>query len=153
MGYSFREVNMKRLQVLMSDERLDELDALVKLTGLKTRTELINYSLTLFEWSVKERLGGRIIASVDEQNERYKEVELPGISLPQSLSNQVLQALRKLVDARDLGKLGSGQNADENWLQALLESGAKAAEPVQQKSRKTDRATALSARRKVNAEK
>jgi hypothetical protein len=106
---------MKRLQVLMSDERLDELDALVKLTGLKTRTELINYSLTLFEWSIKERLRGRIIASVDEQNERYKEVELPGISLPQSLSNQVLQALGKLIDAEAIGKMSSDQVADENW--------------------------------------
>jgi hypothetical protein len=105
---------MKRLQVLMSDERLDELDALVKLTGLKTRTELINYSLTLFEWSIKERLGGRIIASVDEQNERYKEVELPGISLPQSLSSQALQVLGKLIDSGDLGKINSGQNADDN---------------------------------------
>jgi hypothetical protein len=144
---------MKRLQVLMSDERLDELDTLVKLTGLKTRTELINYSLTLFEWSVKERLGGRIIASVDEQNERYKEVELPGMSLPQSLSSQVLQVLGKLIDSGDLGKLDTGQKTDENWLRALLETGVKAVEPVQPKSRKTNRATALSARRKVNAEK
>jgi hypothetical protein len=144
---------MKRLQVLMSDERLDELDALVKLTGLKTRTELINYSLTLFEWSVKERLGGRIIASVDEQNERYKEVELPGISLPQSLSIQVLQALGKLIDSGDLGKKTSGQKVDENWLRALFESGSKAAEPDHRKSRRTARAVALSARRKVNAEK
>ncbi len=144
---------MKRLQVLMSDKRLDELDTLVKLTGLKTRTELINYSLTLFEWSIKERLGGRIIASVDEQNERFKEVELPGISLPQSLSSQVVQALGKLIDAEALGKTSSDQNSDENWLQALLQSEAKAAEPDRPKSRKTDRAVALSARRKVNAEK
>jgi hypothetical protein len=144
---------MKRLQVLMSEERLDELDALVKLTGLKTRTELINYSLTLFEWSVKERLGGRIIASVDEQNERYKEVELPGISLPQSLSSQVLQALGKLIDSGDLGKISSGQAANENWLRALLESGAKPAERDQPRSRRTTRSVALSARRKVNAEK
>jgi hypothetical protein len=144
---------MKRLQVLMSDERLAELDALVKLTGLKTRTELINYSLTLFEWSIKERLGGRIIASVDEQNERYKEVELPGISLPQSLSSQVVRSLGKLIDAEALGKTGSNQNSVEDWLQALLQSEAKATEPTRPKSRKTDRAAALSARRRVNAEK
>jgi hypothetical protein len=143
---------MKRLQVLMSDERLDELDALVKLTGLKTRTELINYSLTLFEWSVKERLAGRIIASVDEQNERYKEVELPGISLPQSLSSQVLQILGKLVDSGAIDKISSDGKADENWLRALLELGAKGVEADQPKSRKAEGAVVLKARRKVDVE-
>jgi hypothetical protein len=144
---------MKRLQVLMSDERLDELDTLVKLTGLKTRTELVNYSLTLFEWSIKERLGGRIIASVDEQNERYKEVELPGISLPQSISSQALQILGKLMDAEALGKLSSDQKADENWLRALLDLGANGAVADQPKSQKAKEPVALTAKRKVNAEK
>ena len=67
----------QRLQFLVPAARVKELDDLIKRTGLTTRTELINNALTLFEWAVRERESGRIIASVDEQAQKYKEVELP----------------------------------------------------------------------------
>jgi hypothetical protein len=69
---------MKRLQFLVPDERAREIDDLVKRTGLPNRTDLLNNALTLLEWAVRERENGRIIGSIDEQAERYKEVELPG---------------------------------------------------------------------------
>ena len=69
---------MKRLQFELSDTRVAELDTLAERTGLKTRVYLINAALTLFEWAVREREAGRIIASVDEKRDRYKEIEMPG---------------------------------------------------------------------------
>jgi hypothetical protein len=70
---------MKRLQFLMEDQLVKQLDALVEETGLKTRTQLLNSALTLFEWAVRERKNGRVIASVDEIANKYKEIDLPGL--------------------------------------------------------------------------
>ncbi len=79
---------MKRLQILMSEERLQELDELVGQSGLKTRTDLVNSALTLFEWAFKERLAGRSIGSLDEEKDRFKEIDLPG--LPSQVNRQAL---------------------------------------------------------------
>jgi hypothetical protein len=69
---------MKRIQIDMDDERVEELDALIEETGLKTRVNLFNEALTLYEWAIREREAGRIIASVDEIEDKYKEIEMPG---------------------------------------------------------------------------
>jgi hypothetical protein len=69
---------MKRLQFDISEERVQELDDLVERTGLKTRAHLFNSALTLFEWAIREREAGRIIAAVDEKTDKYKEIQMPG---------------------------------------------------------------------------
>ncbi len=74
------EVVVKRVQFLMSDDKLKALDALVEKTGVGTRTDLINNALTLLGWAVKERTAERSIASVDG-NGNIKEVELPALLL------------------------------------------------------------------------
>lgn len=73
---------MKRIQFLMDDDLVRELDHLVEKNGLKTRTQLLNVALTLYDWAVRERESGNIIASVNERTERYKEIELPGFPPP-----------------------------------------------------------------------
>jgi hypothetical protein len=60
----------------ISDEREKELETLMSDTGLTTFKELINKSLTLFEWAVQERKTGCVIASVNEKEETYREVSL-----------------------------------------------------------------------------
>ncbi len=69
---------MKRLQFLLQDNRLEELDGLVNELGLKSRTDLLNSALSLFEWAVHERQKGRIIVAYDEDADRYKEVVVDG---------------------------------------------------------------------------
>jgi len=71
---------MKRLQLDMQDESMKELDALVKQTGMKTRSQLFNVALSFYEWALRELSAGRIIASVDEVEQKYKEVEMPGFT-------------------------------------------------------------------------
>jgi hypothetical protein len=109
---------MARLQFLVNDEMLSEIDTLVETTGLKTRTQLLNTAVTLFEWAVREKRNGRIIASMDEETGRYKEIELSGIPatapstvaegeyvIPQDVMAEVeknrteIEALRAKLDA------------------------------------------------------
>jgi len=67
-----------RLQFEMTRERIQELDDLVNRLGLKTRANLLNEALTLYEWALRELESGRIIASLDEEKDQYKEIEMPG---------------------------------------------------------------------------
>ena len=68
---------MARIQFELSREKNEELEALMKRTGIRTKKDLINNALTIFEWAVNERARGRIIASVDEEEKKYKEILMP----------------------------------------------------------------------------
>lgn len=112
---------MKRLQFDFPDERVKELDALVERTGLKTRAQLINSALTLFEWAVREREAGRIIASVDEITEKYKEVEMPGFPKPEKyiLSEAEQALLKKLFSTAAVTALESSERSSSEELSKL----------------------------------
>lgn len=42
--------------------------------GIKTERELLNHALTAFGWIITERKKGNVVASVDEENKKYKEL-------------------------------------------------------------------------------
>ena len=69
----------KRFQFELPDEKASELEALMQETGIATTKELMNNAITLLFWSVKERKTGRVIASLDESDGRYKEVLIPAL--------------------------------------------------------------------------
>lgn len=70
----------RRIQLELNAERLAELEHLMSECGIRTRAELINTALSVLEWAIEERKTGRIIASVDEANMRYKELMIPAFS-------------------------------------------------------------------------
>lgn len=70
---------MQRLQFELPDEKLRELDIIREETGLSTNKELMSNALSLFLWAVREVKRGRAIASVDEANEKYREVWMPAL--------------------------------------------------------------------------
>ncbi len=70
-------MTMARIQFELSREKNEELEALMIRTGIRTKKDLINNALTIFEWAVNERARGRIIASVDEEEKKYKEILMP----------------------------------------------------------------------------
>ena len=70
---------MTRIQLELREERLQELEELMRQTGTNTKKDLLNDALTLFEWAVNERKSNRTIASVDEGRQRYKEVVMPSL--------------------------------------------------------------------------
>jgi len=70
-----------RLQLDLSEERVEALDRLMEETDLSTRKELFNNALSLFEWAVKEVRNGNVIASVNENEGRYRELHIPALSV------------------------------------------------------------------------
>jgi hypothetical protein len=68
-----------RIQLEAKPERIAELEGLMLQTDIRTKADLVNDALTLFEWAIKERRTGRIIASLDEATQRYKQVLLPSV--------------------------------------------------------------------------
>ena len=68
-----------RLQLDLTKEHLQELESLMKELGISTKKDLFNQAITLLEWAVTERKAGRIIASVDESRDQFKQVLLPAV--------------------------------------------------------------------------
>jgi hypothetical protein len=69
-----------RLQIELPEKRVKELEALMEECDIATKKDLFNNALTLFEWAVRESEKGRIVASVDEENQRYRELQMPAFS-------------------------------------------------------------------------
>lgn len=72
---------MKRIQLEMPEDKVDAMEALMAETGVKTKKEFLNLALSFLQWAIQEKKGGRIIASVDEKENKYKEVIMPSISI------------------------------------------------------------------------
>ncbi|HEY1950019.1 MAG TPA: hypothetical protein VGG97_23620 [Bryobacteraceae bacterium] len=70
---------MVRIQLDLPEEQVKELDELMRETNIVTRKDLFNNALTLFQWAVKAKRAGRIIASIDELNGTSKELVMPAL--------------------------------------------------------------------------
>jgi hypothetical protein len=66
----------KRMQFEVSDARFKQLQELMEACGIESQKDLFNNALSLLEWAATERNQGRIIASVDEKEKRYKELSM-----------------------------------------------------------------------------
>ena len=81
---------MTRIQLDLPEDQVKELDELMKETKIATRKDLFNNALTLFQWAVKAKRTGRIIASVDEETGTAKELVMPALesvpSVPKTVS-------------------------------------------------------------------
>jgi len=69
-----------RVQLDLSETRVRELEELMELCGIATKKELLNNAITLFAWAVREVGKGNVIASVNEAEERYRELQMPALS-------------------------------------------------------------------------
>lgn len=70
---------MTRIQIDLPDEKVRQIEALIVETGLPTKKDFFNNAVTLLAWAIREVKAGRIIASVDESQNRYKEILLPAL--------------------------------------------------------------------------
>jgi len=70
---------MVRIQLELPEDKVKELEDLMAQVGIKTKKDLLNNALTLFEWAVKERRAGRFLASVDEDEKKYREILMPAL--------------------------------------------------------------------------
>ncbi len=67
----------KRIQFELDEKRSEDLEKLMEEAGTATRKEFFNYALSLLKWALEERRNGRKIASIDTENGRIKELEMP----------------------------------------------------------------------------
>ena len=70
-------MNMIRIQLDLPEERVRELDEIMREAHIGTRKELFNSALTFLAWALNEREQGRVIASLDETTGGYKELVMP----------------------------------------------------------------------------
>lgn len=80
MRVKLKNNKMTRIQFELTEQGVQEFEKLMEATNVATRKDLLNNALTLLEWAIKERQKRRIIASVDERNQKYKEIEMPILS-------------------------------------------------------------------------
>jgi hypothetical protein len=66
-----------RIQLELPEAKVQELKALMEETGVETYKDLFNNALTLLEWAIEEVEDGRVLASVDEQNDKYRVLVMP----------------------------------------------------------------------------
>jgi hypothetical protein len=78
-----------RIQLDLDDVGVGVLERLKEATGARTHKELFNNAITLLDWAVKQRRDGRIIASLDERTENYRELQLPALENAAKLASQV----------------------------------------------------------------
>jgi hypothetical protein len=67
----------RRVQFDLLPERIFELDQLMTFCDLKTRKDLFDNAMTLFEWAVEEVRKGNQIAAYDRKNDHVETVRLP----------------------------------------------------------------------------
>ena len=70
---------MVRIQLDLPEEQVAALDQLMVDTRLRTRKELFNNALTLFDWAVKQKKAGRVIAAIDQSQDVVKELVMPSL--------------------------------------------------------------------------
>lgn len=73
--------NVQRVQLDLPEQKVIELDGLMKETGVATRKDFFNQAISLLVWAIKERKKGRIIASVDEAKKDFSEVIMPVLDI------------------------------------------------------------------------
>jgi metal-responsive CopG/Arc/MetJ family transcriptional regulator len=66
-----------RIQFEIPEEKVREIERWMAEGGVKTRRDFFNNAISLLIWAMQERKKGRIIASVDENEKKYKEVLMP----------------------------------------------------------------------------
>jgi hypothetical protein len=68
-----------RIQLDFDEKGAKTVERLKEQTGLKTHKDLFNNALTLLDWAVSQRQKGRIVASMDEVEKNYKELQMPSL--------------------------------------------------------------------------
>lgn len=80
-----------RIQLELPEAQVEQLKTLMAQAGIDTYKDLFNNSLTLFEWALDELKSGRVLASVDEENDKYRVLVMPVLERIAKAARQVEQ--------------------------------------------------------------
>jgi hypothetical protein len=92
-----------RIQLELPEAQVEQLKTLMAQAGIDTYKDLFNNSLTLFEWALDEVKNGRVLASVDEQNDKYRVLVMPVL---ERIAKAARQAEQQPVAQGNTGRSG-----------------------------------------------
>jgi len=87
-----------RIQIVVDDTYKEMLENLKRATGLNQWQDLFSDAITMYNWAVKQRTEGRIVASMNEHEENYRELQMP--SLERAAENAKQMAVSAAGSAR-----------------------------------------------------
>jgi hypothetical protein len=76
-----------RVQLDMPEDRVKDIENIMAKTGVSTRKDVFENALALFEWAVNERANGRKIASLDKNEDGYRELLMPALASVKNEAN------------------------------------------------------------------
>ncbi|MGH9453393.1 MAG: hypothetical protein ACRD2O_05430 [Terriglobia bacterium] len=68
-----------RIQLDFDEDGVNLINEIKESTGLSTYKDVFNNALTLFEWAIRQGQKGRVVGSLDEENENYSELQMPAL--------------------------------------------------------------------------
>lgn len=82
-----------RIQFELTEEKANELTQLMNTIGVSTKKDLFENALTFLEWAVNElqQDPDRIIGSIKEKEDTYKELQMAAFSNARSKAKALLQ--------------------------------------------------------------
>lgn len=83
---------MARFQMEISQEGLNDIEALVEKSGLSSKREFMNNAITLLKWAIRESEKGHKIFSYDEQKSLYRELQMPVLNEAFSSAQSVVES-------------------------------------------------------------
>ena len=78
-----------RIQMEVSYDTANKLEALQAAGGLDTKRELLDNALTLLQWALHQADKGRAIAAIDDDARQYVELEMPCLDFVRSKRSTV----------------------------------------------------------------
>lgn len=83
---------MARFQLDLSDTMDELLSDLVQRCDLKTKKDVVENSVMLLAWAVRETQEGRTIAAVDEARQIYRQIETPALAGARQVAERARRA-------------------------------------------------------------
>lgn len=93
-----------RVQLDMTPRQVEQVDRLCRDAALRSRRELFDHALTLFEWAVAESGKGNRIAAVHSDSGEYDAVILPSLAAA-SRSRDAVPASKGVARRRRLKRI------------------------------------------------
>jgi hypothetical protein len=89
-----------RVQLDLPQEKIDELNSIMRKVKLDTRKDLFNNALSTFAWAVGEKENGRAIFAIDENTNIYKELVMHPLESITAKTNDLNIDLSKELRSR-----------------------------------------------------
>lgn len=74
-----KKLQLKKVQMVLSQEQFEHISAMKNEIGLATNKAFFDLAISLLYWVLTEKKNGRIIASIDKEEQKIRELVLPGV--------------------------------------------------------------------------